>query len=92
MISETNNVFTGKISKIALSTNDDKIIKSIDSIETYEYGTIKDIVIEKEGSRSKRYINNTKLINVDDATRENIKKHNTNLATLPDNAYKNINN
>ena len=34
MISETDNVFTGKISKIALSTNDDKIIKSIDSIET----------------------------------------------------------
>ena len=32
--SEKRNVFTEEINKIALSSNDDKIIQSIDSIET----------------------------------------------------------
>ena len=32
--SEKHNVFTEEINKIALSSNDDKIIQSIDSIET----------------------------------------------------------
>ena len=32
---ERYNVFTEEINKIALSLNDDKIIQSIDSIETY---------------------------------------------------------
>ena len=31
-----------------LSSNDDKRMQSIESIETYEYGTSKDIVSEKE--------------------------------------------
>ena len=34
--------------KIPLSANDDKGIKSIDSIETYAYGTSKDLVRKKE--------------------------------------------
>ena len=46
-------VFTGKINKIVLSTNDDKIMKPIDLIETYEYGTSKYIVRETEGIKSK---------------------------------------
>ena len=37
-----------KINKIALSSNDDKRIESIDSIETYTYGTSNDLVSEKE--------------------------------------------
>ena len=37
--SERHNVFTEEINKIAFSSNDDKRIESIDSIETYGYGT-----------------------------------------------------
>ena len=39
---ERHNVFTEDIDKIALSSNDEKIIQSIDSIETYAYRTSKD--------------------------------------------------
>ena len=45
---ETKNNFTEKINKIALSSNDDKRIQSIDSIETYAYGANNDPVIEKD--------------------------------------------
>ena len=33
--SERHNIFTEEINRIALSSNDDKKIQSIDSIETY---------------------------------------------------------
>ena len=46
--SERHNVFTEKINKIALSSNDDKRMQSIDSIKTYAYGTSKDLISEKE--------------------------------------------
>ena len=46
--SERHNVFTEEINKIALSSNDDKRMQSIDSIETYAYGMSKDLVSEKE--------------------------------------------
>ena len=46
--SERHNVFTEEINKIALSLNDDKRMQSIDSIETYAYGTSKDLVSDKE--------------------------------------------
>ena len=36
-----------KINSIALSSNDNKKIQSIDSIETYVYGTCKDLMSEK---------------------------------------------
>ena len=39
--SEKHNVFTDEINKIALSSSDDKRIQSVDSIETYTYGTTK---------------------------------------------------
>ena len=42
--SERHNVFTEEIDKIALSSNDAKRMQSIDSIETYNYGTNKDLV------------------------------------------------
>ena len=45
--SEKHNVFTEQINKIALSSNDVKIIQSIDSIETNAYRTSKDQVSEK---------------------------------------------
>ena len=45
---EKHNVFTKEINDIALISNDDKIMRSIDSIETYPYGTNKYLVSEKE--------------------------------------------
>ena len=42
------NAFTEEINKIALSSSDDKRMQSIDSIETYGYGTSKDLVSKKE--------------------------------------------
>ena len=36
--SERHNVFTEEINKVALSSNDDKIMQSIDLIETYALG------------------------------------------------------
>ena len=44
---ERHNVFTKEINKIALSSNDDKRMQSIDSIETYAYGTSKDLARNK---------------------------------------------
>ena len=41
--SERHNVFTEEINNIALSSNDDERIQSFDSIETYAYGTSKDL-------------------------------------------------
>ena len=59
--SERHIVFTGKINKIDLSSNDDKTMQSIDSIEAYAYGTSKDLVSEKEENKCdniiKRYKN-----------------------------------
>ena len=46
--SERHNVFTEEINKIALSSNDDKRIQSINSIETYACGKTKDLICKKE--------------------------------------------
>ena len=45
---EKCNVFAEEINKIALSSNDDKRIQSIDSIETCAHRTSKDLVRKKE--------------------------------------------
>ena len=45
---ERYHVFTEEINTIALSLNDDKRMQSINSIETYAYGTGKDVLSEKE--------------------------------------------
>ena len=45
--SERHNVFTEEINKIALSSNDDKRMQSIDLIETYAYKQLKILVSEK---------------------------------------------
>ena len=46
--SEKRNVFTEEINKIALSSNDDERMQSIDSVETYAYGTSKNLLSEKK--------------------------------------------
>ena len=45
---ERHNIFTEEIKNDALSSNDDKRMQSIDLMETYAYGTRKDLVNEKE--------------------------------------------
>ena len=42
------HVFIEEINMIALSSNDDNRIQSIDSIETYAYGTNKDLICKKD--------------------------------------------
>ena len=54
--SEKHNVFTEKISKIAFSSNDDKIMQAIDLIETCAYGTSKDLVGDKEEIKCSKII------------------------------------
>ena len=51
-----HNVFTKKTNKIALSSNVDKRMQSIDFIETYTYETSKDLVSEKELIKSNNII------------------------------------
>ena len=46
--SGSHKVFTEEINKIVFSSNDDKRMQSIDSIETYAFGTSKNLVKEKE--------------------------------------------
>ena len=46
--SERQNAFTKEINKIGLNSNDDKRMKSIDSIEIYAYDASIDLVSEKE--------------------------------------------
>ena len=43
-----HNVFTEEINKIALSSYVDEIMQPIDLIETYAYGTSKDVGREKK--------------------------------------------
>ena len=45
--SQRHNVFTEEINKNALGSNHDKRVKSIDWMETYAYGTNKDLVSDK---------------------------------------------
>ena len=51
-------------------------MQSIDLIETYAYGTSKDLVSKKEEIKCNNIIKLYKMINFDDATKENIKEHN----------------
>ena len=43
-----HNVFAEEIREIALSSNDDKRMQSIDSMETYSYGTGIHLIWKKE--------------------------------------------
>ena len=58
--SERYNVLTEEINKIALSSNDDKRMQSIHSIETYAYGTCKDIVSDQEEIKCNNIIKRNK--------------------------------
>ena len=49
--SEKHNIFSQEINNIALRSNDDKRIKSIDSVGTYAYETSKDLICKKEKNK-----------------------------------------
>ena len=90
--SERHNVFTEDINNIALSSNNDKITQSIDSIETYALGMRKDLVSEKEeikcSSLITYYTDDQKLIKFDDFTEENIKEYNQMWPQIFDHPYR----
>ena len=68
--SEKHNNLTEEINKIALSSNNDKRIQSIDSIESYVYGASKDLVSDKKEIKC----NNKKMIKFDDVIKEKNKR------------------
>ena len=59
---ERHNVFIEEINKIALSSNDEKRMQSIDSIETYAYGTSKDLICKKEKTKVNKIIKQYKNV------------------------------
>ena len=69
------NVLTEKNSKIVLRSNVDKRMQLIDSLETYVYETIKDLVSEKEEIKCNynKTMQKKKKVNFDDVIKENIK-------------------
>ena len=60
--SERHNVFTEVINKIALSSNDDERMQSIDLTETYAYGMSKDLICKKEKIKHNNIIKQDKNI------------------------------
>ena len=54
--SKKHNVFTEEASQIALRTNNNKRIQSVNSIETCEYGASKDLVCKEEEIKGKNII------------------------------------
>ena len=54
--SYNNNVYTEEVNKIVLSANDDKRLKTYDTIAAYPYGTNAFKVCESEMLNSKRFI------------------------------------
>ena len=73
------------MNKIALSSNDDKRMQSIDSIETYAYGMDKGVACKKEESKCKNITKQYKIVYI---TKEDIKEHNTNWPEIPDHPYR----
>ena len=70
--SERYNAFTEVISKIALSSSDDKRMQSIDSLETHVYGISKNLMLRKKKIKRNNMINQCNLFNFDYITK---KKH-----------------
>ena len=59
---ERHNVFTEEINKIDLSSNDDKRMQLVNSIETCAYGMSKDLIWKNEKIKRFRIIKNYKNI------------------------------
>ena len=61
---------------------------SIDSIETYAYGTSKGLICRKEKNKCNNIIKNTKMFNSDYITKEDRKEHKPNWSKIPDHPYR----
>ena len=75
-------MFIEKVNNIALSANADKIIQSMDLVETYVYRTNKEII--KRRKEETKCSNTIKKINYGDITKEKINKHYLNWLQIPD--------
>ena len=53
---ESHNVFTEEIDKTDLTSNDEKRMQPIDSVETYAYGTSTDLICKKDKTKHNNII------------------------------------
>ena len=53
---ESHNVFTEEIDKTDLTSNDEKRMQPIDSVETYAYGTSTDLIWKKDKTKHNNII------------------------------------
>ena len=83
-----HNVFIGEVNKTALSSNDDKRMQSIDSIETYAYGMSKDLVSKKEVIKCNTIIKRHKKWLTLMMLEKKTKKHNPNWPQIPDHPHR----
>ena len=81
-------VFAEESNKIALSSNDDKRMKSIDLIETYVYGTSEDLVSDKKEINCNNTIKRYKSDKLLWCHRRRTKEHNPNWSQSPDHPYR----
>ena len=77
-----------KINKIALSPNDDKRIQSIDSVDTYAYGSCIDLLNENEEVKYNNIRRQKKMTSFHDYTNEYKTEHNSRWPHIPDHPYK----
>ena len=82
------NAFSEEINKIALSSSDDKRMQSIDSIETYGYGTSKDLICKEKKLNKIIQQSNTKTFNFHYITKEDIKEHNPSWPEVANHPYR----
>ena len=73
IILKTQQRFTFLPKKTVLTRNDDKRIQSVNSVETYPYGTSNYLVCKKEKVKCNNIIKQYKN---DDVKKESIKEHN----------------
>ena len=72
--SEVKNLFTEKVNKIALKTNDDSKLQKSDGITSYRYGT----GVQNRIYSVHKYEKTNIMINFDGYTKEKTQEHNQN--------------
>ena len=82
--SDCLNVYPEQINKIALSSNDDKRLQTVDTITTYPHGTNAFKVCESKFRRNSKI----EMINFDDYANANKTEHSLNWPNVPDHPYK----
>ena len=63
-------------------------MRSIDSIETYAYGTSKDLICKNEKIKRNNIIKNTEMFNLGYITKKDIKENNPNWPEIHDHPYR----